>query len=324
MPRDAALLDEWHVMGRSSDLDTTAPLSARLLGEDLVLWRDGNRIMAWQDLCVHRGTRLSLGRVEDGCLICPYHGWSYNAEGRCVLIPAHPDQPPPARARAVTYAVQERYGLVWVSLGTPSRDPAPFPEWDDPAFRKVQMGPYAFNATPYRVIENALDVTHFPFVHSNLLGDPRAPDQIDDYDVDFGPDGITTSEIRVFQQYGDARGVPIQAGYTYKCPRLLTVYFSKKTGGDNRFCTFFTVTPVDEVRSLIWSCSAINFGWDIPEAQVRARTDTIMEQDRRIVETQRPERVPIDLQAELHVRSDRVAIEYRKWLKQAGVAAEMV
>jgi phenylpropionate dioxygenase-like ring-hydroxylating dioxygenase large terminal subunit len=64
---------------------------------------------------------------------------------------------------------------------------------------------------------------------------------------------------------------------------------------------------------------AINFGADLTEAQIQARQDLIFGQDRRIVESQRPERIPLDLHAELHVRSDKLAVEYRKWLKELGV-----
>ena len=60
MLNDPVLVNEWHVVARTTDVQEGKPFRARLLGEDLVLWRVGDRVMAWQDLCVHRGTRLSL------------------------------------------------------------------------------------------------------------------------------------------------------------------------------------------------------------------------------------------------------------------------
>ncbi len=63
----------------------------------------------------------------------------------------------------------------------------------------------------------------------------------------------------------------------------------------------------------------MNYGHDIPEADLIAWQDTIFAQDRPIVESQRPELLPLDLQAELHLRSDRTAIAYRKWLRQIGL-----
>lgn len=314
------LFDDWHVVARSADLTEGKVLGARLLGEELVVWRAGGRAMVWQDLCVHRGTRLSMGFVDDDCrLACPYHGWRYDAGGKCVLMPAHPDQPPPTRARVLTYPAQERYGFVWASLGRPAQDPPPFPEWDDANFRKTHAGPYPFRASGFRAVENFVDASHFPFVHGGFNGDPRNPDRIDEYSVEFGPAGLRTSPVRVRQYYADARGVPTEAAYTYHVFRPLTAYFSKDTGGGNRFCTFLTTTPVDQAECIVWLCVAINFGETLSEGQIQARQDLIFGQDRRIVESQRPERIPLDLHVELHVRSDKLAVEYRKWLKELGV-----
>jgi len=170
---DPVLLNDCHVVGRSSNTGTGEVRATRLLGQDIVLWRSNEGLCAWQDLCLHSGARLSGGRVQDECLICLYHGWHYDASGQCVRIPAHPSQPPPTRARATAYAVTERYGLIWLCLGMLKKQEVPvFPEWDNVSFRKVDAGPYLFKAHGPRVIENFLDVGHFPFVHTGFLGDP--------------------------------------------------------------------------------------------------------------------------------------------------------
>jgi phenylpropionate dioxygenase-like ring-hydroxylating dioxygenase large terminal subunit len=80
MLNDSVLLNDWHVVAYAPALQEGKPIGVRLLDEDIVLWRVGEKIYAWRDLCVHRGTRLSLGKVENQTLICPYHGWVYNAE----------------------------------------------------------------------------------------------------------------------------------------------------------------------------------------------------------------------------------------------------
>ena len=169
-------------------------------------------------------------------------------------------------------------------------------------------------------MENFLDVSHFPYVHANLNGDPDRPDPIEDFDVFVGEDGIRTSEIMVFQPYGDHRGIPVNAGYTFHCPRPLTAYFSKNTGEGNRFCTFLTVTPLAPDDCIVWLQVAINFGEELTEAQILSRQDRVFAQDKRIVETQRPYEIPLDLREELHVRSDKYCVAYRKWLKDLGVA----
>ena len=73
---DPVLVDDWHVVARSDDVPEAGVAGARLLGEDLVVWRQGTEVMAWKDLCVHRGTRLSLGQVTGLGLECAYHGWT--------------------------------------------------------------------------------------------------------------------------------------------------------------------------------------------------------------------------------------------------------
>src|SRR3984957_16697682 len=119
---DPVLRNDWHVVAQSSDIALGELRASRLLGQDLVLWRSKEGLCAWQDLCLHRGAKLSGGRIQDDCLVCPYHGWNYDSSGRCVRIPAHPQQPPPARARAAAYQIRERYGLIWICLGTHGKE----------------------------------------------------------------------------------------------------------------------------------------------------------------------------------------------------------
>ncbi|RBH50671.1 aromatic ring-hydroxylating dioxygenase subunit alpha, partial [Pseudomonas sp. MWU13-2860] len=142
-----------------------------------------------------------------------------------------------------------------------------------------------------------------------------------DYQVFKDEHGLRTSEISVFQPYGDHRGIPVTARYTYSVFNPTTAYFVKKTGDTERFCTFLNATPVDEAECVIWLIVAINFGADLSEEKILYRQDMVFEQDRLILESQRPARLPLDLQQEMHVRSDRLGIEYRRWIKELGLAA---
>jgi phenylpropionate dioxygenase-like ring-hydroxylating dioxygenase large terminal subunit len=317
MLNDPVLVNDWHVVAYAPDLKEGQPMAARLLEEDLVLWRVGDRIHAWRDLCIHRGTRLSLGRIEQGTLICPYHGWTYNEEGRCIRFPAHPNQTPPAKACAKVYQAQERYGWIWVSLGNPTRDVPPFPQWDDAAFHKVHCGPYTYKASGPRAVENFLDVTHFPFVHQGLLGDPQYP-EINDYEVEISAEGVTAKDITVWQPDPDGSGKGARVTYTYKVLRPLTACFVKSSEGP-RFAMYFTVTPVSETDSIAWTYVAMDYDTNRPDDQIRAFEDMITWQDVPIVESQRPELLPLDLQAELHLRSDRTSVAYRRWLRELGL-----
>ncbi|HWO96563.1 MAG TPA: Rieske 2Fe-2S domain-containing protein [Bacillus sp. (in: firmicutes)] len=72
---------------------------------------------AFKDTCIHRGAALSLGKVVDNCIICPYHGWEYDTDGKCTKIPQQPEgRVIPPKAKAVVYKCIEKYGLIWVKL----------------------------------------------------------------------------------------------------------------------------------------------------------------------------------------------------------------
>ena len=316
MLNDPVLVNDWHVVAYAPDLKEGKPMTARLLEEDIVLWRVGEKIHAWRDLCLHRGTRLSLGKIEEETLICAYHGWTYNEEGRCIRFPAHPDQVPPAKARVTVYQAQEKYNWIWVTLGNPVKAIPTFPQWDDGSFHKVHCGPYHYNASGPRVVENFLDVTHFPFVHQGYLGDPAHP-EISDYEAEISPDGVVARDITVWQPDPDGSGQGGNVTYTYKVVRPLTAYFVKSSAGP-KFAMYFTVTPVSELSSIAWTYVAKDYE-NIPDEETQQFEDMITWQDVPIVESQRPELLPLDLQAELHLRSDRTAIAYRKWLRELGL-----
>jgi len=320
MIQDPVLLNDWYPVIRSDILLPGKPHSVRLLGQDLVLWRANGAPQAWQDLCVHRGTRLSLGSVRNDTLTCPYHGWVYDPLGRCILFPAHPEQKPPASARVQTYLARERYGMVWVTLGQPNKDIPDFPEESDPAFRKFLTGPFPpMRANGPRIIENFLDVTHFPYVHSGILGDPSHP-QISDYQVNAGPDGLVARNIAAYQPdpYGTGKGDTVD--YTYKVFRPLAAYLAKSAPDGSYMALMLIITPHEELSSSAWFYAAVNDKINSSQAEWDAFQNSIFSQDVPIVESQRPELLPLDLQAELHLRSDRLAIAYRRWLRELGLS----
>jgi len=286
---------------------------------DIVVWRTNQTYLAWQDLCVHRGTQLSLGKVMDDCLVCPYHGWTYDTAGKCVNIPAHPDQLPPAKAHVATYHTTEKYGLLWVCLGEPANDAPPFPEWRQPGYVTAVCGPFEhIRAHGPRLIENYLDAAHFPFVHEGVLGDPRMP-TLGEYEARITQHGVESDPIVVHQPdpFGSVSG---RVTYTYHAYRPLTAHFTKHMPGATNGM-LLTITPHDELDSTAWFVVATTARHDAAELQreYTPRIAAIFEQDRAIVESQRHELLPLDLQAELHLRSDRVAIAYRAWLRQLGL-----
>ena len=315
---DPILLNDWHVVARASDLPEGKAVPARLLGTDLVVWRGSSGFQVWDDLCIHRGAKLSGGWVRNDCLVCPYHGWSYTSEGACTRIPAHPAQKPPSKAHARVHPVRVAYDLVWTCLGEPAAELPPFPEWSDAGYRSIHSGPYGFRALGPRVIENFLDVGHFPFVHAGYLGD-SAHTEIKDYEAEITPTGVIARNIPIWQPDPDGTGKAAEVYYTYEAIRPLTARFTKAQG-EQRFSMIDIVTPVDEEHSTAWAIMAMNYAFDTPAEQIRKFQDEVTLQDLPIVESQRPELLPLDLQAELHLRSDRTAIAYRKWLRQIGLS----
>jgi phenylpropionate dioxygenase-like ring-hydroxylating dioxygenase large terminal subunit len=314
---DAYLRQEWLAVGWSSSVKTGELLPVRLLGRDLVLWRDAAGVHAWEDLCIHRGAKLSLGKIRNNCVVCPYHAWEYDETGKCVFIPSHPGQPPPLKAHANVFFAREMYGLIWIALDSPSRDLPAFAEAQDSSFRVVLAGPYAFRAKGPRIIENFLDVAHLPIVHAGLLGDPERA-QIEEYEVESSLEGIAAREIRIWQPDPDGTGQPAQVLYNYQVQRPLTACF-RKLQGNQCFAMMDTITPVDDQESLAWVLLAMNYADHASDQELRSFQDKVSAQDKAIVESQRPELLPLDLQAELHLRSDRMAIAYRRWLKELGV-----
>jgi phenylpropionate dioxygenase-like ring-hydroxylating dioxygenase large terminal subunit len=314
---DPLLLRQWFAVAWSREVVAGRPVARRVLGQDVVLWRNEESLQCWRDLCIHRGAKLSLGVVRGECLVCPYHAWEYGAGGQCVLIPSQPNVPPPLKARAETYLARERYGMVWVCLGEPAGDVPEYALGEEAGFRTVLAGPYRFAAKGPRVIENLFDVAHLGYVHAGLLGDPGRL-EIEEYEVSMGPSGPEAKDIRIWQPDPDGTGKAALVSYRYWAAGPLTAGIVK-VHGERRFGILAQVAPVDAETVEVRMAISMDYGHEIPEEEIVAFQDRVTEQDRVVVESQRPEMLPLDLQAELHLRSDRMAIAYRKWLREIGL-----
>jgi phenylpropionate dioxygenase-like ring-hydroxylating dioxygenase large terminal subunit len=238
-----------------------------------------------------------------------------------VRIPAQPELKPPAKAHAETFTVQERYGVVWVAMGDAPDAVPEFAYAEDAEFRTVLAGPYRFRARGPRVIENLLDVAHLGFVHAGLLGDPQRG-EVEEYQVRDGSSGPNAhgpeaTDIRIWQPDPDGTGKSALVHYHYWVHGPLTAGFVK-THGAERFAMLAQVAPIDEETCESRLVMSMNYGNEITDEELLRFQDLVSEQDRVVVESQRPELLPLDLQAELHLRSDRMAIAYRKWLRAIG------
>lgn len=170
----------WHPVCTSAQLakPDAPPLRVRLLGEDYVAFRDSEgRVGMLDELCMHRGASLALGRVEEGGLRCLYHGWKFNVSGAVMETPNHADPKYRERMKAPAYPVQEAGGLVWAYVGPKEQQPA-FSQY---AFMDAQPEHRValrvnVSCNYLQLVEGGEDSSHVGVLHTNMA----RPGWIDD------------------------------------------------------------------------------------------------------------------------------------------------
>lgn len=315
----------WHPVAASAAI-TAAPVAVVLLEQELVLWRDAEgRAHAWVDQCPHRGAKLSLGRVCEGRLECPYHGWQFSAVGQCVHVPALPNFVPPASHAVRTFGVEERYGLVWVQLMPDAAVPLPaFAAEADAQLRKVLCGPYDVATSAPRIVENFLDIAHFGFVHEGWLG-MREATAIDAYRVEPTPTGLLATQCRAWQPQSNVHSTaPAQVEYTYEVVAPYTAVLTKVPDAASvalqgfRESIALFICPVTPETSRVWFRLAMA-DFDSPDSKLQDFQHTIFMQDKPVLESQRPRCLPLDVRAEVHTVADKASSAYRRFLKQETI-----
>lgn len=170
-PMGTLLRYYWYPIAGSSQLDINPVLKVRVLGEDLVLYRDRSGNLGLIDEpCPHRRVSMEYGIPEPEGLRCPYHGWVFNQEGRCLEQPAEPwDSTFKDRVTTKAYKVQELGGLIFAYLGD---EPAPLlPRYDLLVWDNVvrQIGVTVLPCNFVQCMENALDPTHAEWLHGYYM-----------------------------------------------------------------------------------------------------------------------------------------------------------
>jgi len=274
---DPNLRNDWLTVGAASQLrqvSAARPVSARLLGNDLLLWQD-----------------------DAGAPHC-------SADGRALPIIC-------------------RYDYLWVHTGD---GPAPalfeLPEFAQPGRRIVDCGGIGVATSGLRVVENFLDIAHFPYVHTGTLG--KVPHtEVAPYRavVDPAHGEIWATECHFFQPRASASaGDGIDAHYRYRVMQPLTAALYKtcpNRAGEWDVIGLF-VQPLDQEQVI----AHILLVYDedvLPDAEMIAFQHTIFGQDKPILESQRPRRLPLTGSLEAHMRCDLTSTTYRRWLHQRGV-----
>jgi nitrite reductase/ring-hydroxylating ferredoxin subunit len=161
----------WQPVGTSVEIAAGGkPKQVKVMGEDLVLFRDDSGHPALLGLhCSHRLTSLAYGRVEDGGIRCPFHGWLYDRTGRCLEQPAEPEGSTfKDNVCHKAYPCQELGGLVFTYMGPPDRMPL-LPRYEvlvrEDGTRKTDY--YDINSNFLQNVEGAVDTVHFSYLHMN-------------------------------------------------------------------------------------------------------------------------------------------------------------
>lgn len=323
--RRESVIDEWFPVATTDDISPGATLPFRLLDDRYVLIAasDG-AVRAFADTCPHRGAQLSLGHFDGAHLTCPYHGWTFSADGACVARPAHPHQPVPRTGDLEALHVRSAYGMWWVCLGDSPRNLPAFPGWESRAQDVPPFGPKDLEAAGPRIVENFLDIAHFPFVHADSLGAvPHT--EVRDYDVVHEDGGVEAREVVFWQPRPgplSTQGGDVRYGYRVDHPYAASLWKSpsEADGGELAgFALLIAASPMSETLCRVWMMTAVNDP-DTDAEAFNAFNGAIFGQDIAVVQSQEPKRLPLDPRAELHQRADRLSLAYRRWLVERRTA----
>jgi len=316
----AALGDFWHPVAYASELGD-APCRVTLLDVDLVLWQHAGALSVAPDQCPHRGSRLSTGWVAEGQLVCPYHGLHFDGQGRCTKVPAQdPQTPISARLQLSTVLCTQRYGLVWVCLSGAPR--LPLPEW--PALETAAHQQYAsyadWQASAGRHVENFNDIAHFAWAHVGTFGAREQPLLLPER-IEETPLGLRRT-TRVAQAERDTftdAAIVTEADYLYEFtyPFASSLRIAYPSLGTEWI--YSAASPVGPAQTRIFILKARDYGQDEPLAEWIAFQDAIDEEDRRVVEQQRPRAIPLDPAAEGHIVADAWSLAFRRRWASFGV-----
>lgn len=314
--------NSWYAVLNSREVKKGKLVAARRFGEDIVFFRSSSgNISAVTSLCAHRGASLCKGWLEGDNIKCPFHGIEYDSTGKCVYVPS--DGRSSERDYSVfnlkTYPTKEIGGIVFVWYGDkePDSEPDVFDIVKDDSYTYDHIED-TWNVHYSRVIENQLDVSHLAFVHHNTIGrgnktlcnGPKV-EWIDDNTMRTSAD----NEVDTGQSPKASSDSTIKStNLTFKFPNMWLNHVTEKI----QILAFFV--PVDEEHAII----ALRFYNKItgfrPVDKLIAKLGSIANkvverQDKRIVETQRPNKSSLVMKEHL-VAADMPIIFYRTKRKE--------
>ena len=236
---------------------TTKPKSITLPGnKNLVLFRDSNSdVRAIDDICPHRGARLSQGKLKNGCVECPYHGWVYNGDGILSLVPSNKNKSIPINADIKSYNIKEYNNFVWmlptIDSVFPYCNELTNPKWNCVTGESILTGNWV------DWIANGLDISHINFVHD--FADENNG-EITDFKVMENKKTIKCrAEVRpkavsIMTEPMQVKRCPIQTEFFYPNTNVVKI----KLKEPYEFITYTTITPISQDKTLMSWCFAYN------------------------------------------------------------------
>ena len=319
----------WHAVATSDSLESGI-FSVRLLQNDYVLWRspDG-QIVAALDSCTHRQAPLSKGNLEDGCLRCPYHGWLFGNEGHCLEVPsAKKGLSVPSKANLKSLFVEEKYGLIWMCPGKPL---APIPEVaadSDESFTRMNTEMQIWNVDSTRMIDNMLDISHFPYTHRGTFGIEQETvvpkiklEQLDDTYYGYGYEvKINNVGSTKIMSGGGADVIKLFMTTGFALPFSVLSTMSYETGVEQKL--FMTAAPIEEGRSIytfvLWRNDDVDLlvepGRTVANEVLELETAVVLEDQIMLEKLQG--QLPLERGALVDVQADKPSLEWRRRYKE--------
>ncbi|MGD1910045.1 MAG: Rieske 2Fe-2S domain-containing protein [Rivularia sp. (in: cyanobacteria)] len=288
------------------------PVAVELAGEKLVLFRNScGEIGALLDKCPHRGVALSLGSVSDsGCLKCPYHGWQFDINGSCKQVPFNnPNDINLSKLSAVSLPTRIFGGLVWVFTGTDQKSEAQLPESLKQPKSSYYIHHEIWKVHWTRIIENAMDFVHLPFVHRNSFGGAIGKKALEANSVAEYQIEQTESSIKVFNRFDN---IPSGFALEWYQPNLVVLKFDEM-GIPVRVHLF--AVPINEQQTQ-YILSILMLG-EINEESKASIVDEFIKpviEDKVVIESQLGEMPKIN--EECNVPTDKATLLFRRWYHQ--------
>ncbi len=337
------IYNQWYVILSSQEVKKNQVLGVKRLGMNLVVWRDSKgKPGVTRDKCPHRGIKLSLGKVKDDHLQCPFHGFEYNQDGECKLIPANGRANAiPEHIRAGRYPVKEANGFLYLwntpdpgklvlknekgitdnNSGTDdqtqSKQDPPLPWFDDldDSLFSSNMKDH-WKAHYSRVIENQLDVVHVPFIHRTTIGRGIGPVVNGPYTKIF-ENGLSYWPWNE-QDNGQTPLRPGQMPEPLNKETFLTFLFPNLWQNHimEKLRVVIAFVPVDETNTILYLRTYQKM---VTNPLIRnlflwltsLYNRIILHQDRRVVETHQPQETRLKMEENL-ISGDFPIVSYRK------------